>query len=230
MGTQEESKPEQAILLHLEQIAVEGHEVIFGALSDVLKSKGIKLTRLMFCAHCVSTPIARGLAAILKEAGRERLSEEKLQAEVAQTVKDAFLKKKLTPSNDVTKSLHKQAGNGTVIGAVSMFDVETAQAVAERVGLADILEKIEACGPNGHGRPTTDTWLRLAKGVGVIPPRCISIASSGDACRSALFAGTRCIAYASASTAHQDFGGADTIVSELSEIPKAVTSILDRIT
>ena len=130
----------------------------------------------------------------------------------------------------MVKILHKKAGNGTVIGAVSMFDSETARALAERVGLDDILSRIEGCGSNGQGRPTTDTWLRLAKGVGVIPPRCISIAASGDACRSALFAGTRCIAYASPSTAHQDFGGADTVVSDLSEVPGAVTSILDRIT
>lgn len=228
MGTEEESKPEQAIVLHLEEIVLDGHETVFGAICDVLGGKSIELTRTMFCVHCVSKPVSFGLSAILKSAGRERLSEDKLLLDVRNAVKDAFTKK--SNANDaIVKSLRKHAGNGVAIGAVSMFDDETADIVLERAGLKDVLAKVETCGSNGFGTPTSDTWLRLAKGLKVIPPRCVSVASSGGACRSALFAGMRAVAYASPSTAHQDFGGADAVVDELSDVPGTVASILDQL-
>jgi beta-phosphoglucomutase-like phosphatase (HAD superfamily) len=218
------TQPAQVVLLELENLAVTGREILWECLKQTLKEKEIRLTPMRFVKHCLAAPASRYVPEIIKEESRTRLSEEKLVAETAEAIKQAFTDKGLKLSAGVKALLAACNQRGAPVGLLSGLGLETAQALSAQLGFEAATVPVMSCVTAERVMPNADNWLKLAKAFRVTPARCVTLTTSADSCRAAVAAGMRVVAIPDEYTGYQDFGGADLIIDELTD--KTVDSIL----
>lgn len=207
----------RAVLFELENVAIKGRQIIYDVLESVLADKSVKLTQLMFSRYCLGSSPKDFLSVLLKSAGKKRLSEKKLCAEITQGIRLSFTDGTLKLESGFKKVLKAAAERNVLVGMLSGFDMETAGQLAAKLGLADIKENLLSYSCEDKNSPTVDAWLKLAKKLSVFPSLCVALTTSAMSCRAALSAGMRCIVIPDKFTDYQDFGGADYIVDALND-------------
>ena len=65
--------------------------------------------------------------------------------------------------------------------------------------------------------PAPEVWHKAARGVGRSVRKCGALVTGMAACRNAMAAGLRCIAFPDEWTGHQDFSGAILVVEDSGE-------------
>ncbi len=208
-----EPGPPRAILVELENISANGREVVYEALDSVLTAKGIKISLAMFSRYCVGMHLREALPRLLAIAGKTRLSKEKLFTEAWEKITASFEQDSLQPA-PVFKRLSRLAAQKNIsLGALALLDLEKARQLAARVGFPDTGSNLVSCMAEQRICPGADAWLKVAKGVSVLPALCVVIASCATSCKGALSAGMRCVAIPDEYTSFQDFSGADYVAS-----------------
>jgi len=204
-----------AILLEIENTALKGRQLFQGVLKKTLGEKGVELDLSTFSRYCLDVPTGDSLPRILKAASKTRLSEEKLLAEITESLKTALC------SNNVKvepgfKELVKAAGERNVlVGGLSTLDQEATLKVFKSVGLSETTSNVI---PNYQADMTCqrgNPWLKLAKKMSLSTSHCLAITTSSTSTKAAISARMRCIAIPDKFTVFQDFGGADLVLNAL---------------
>ncbi|MBA4388052.1 MAG: hypothetical protein C0404_08735 [Verrucomicrobia bacterium] len=222
-------KSRGAILLELDNTAVNGRQLIFTVLKRVLEDKDITMTPVIFAKHCLQFPVRQYVPTLLHATGKTRLSPEKLTAEIVSAIKSAFLDKSLSIQPGALKLLKLAAERGVKVGMISAFDAETARKLVANLGLGDIGPNLYPCYFEEKGCPGADAWLMLVRNINVVPSQSVVVATSGITCKCALSAGMRCIVVPDKYTSFHDFSGADFVHNELNnDTIEAVFALLER--
>lgn len=222
----EEQCNNKALLFELDNVAVEGRELIYDVLSGILEEKGVAFSFAMFCQFCLYPPVKNFIPTILAKSGRARMSEEKLTAEVNEAVNAMFVDGNIKLNAGMGDVLNAAIASGASLGAFSSFDQATSMKIMDKLGLVEKGATVLANPSEDKSMPSTDAWLKLAKGMKTPASCCLVIASSSRACKAALSAGMRCVVLADKFTSFQDFSGADRVLDSLDEEAVGVISSL----
>ena len=212
-----------ALLFELENILVHGRQIEFQVIKSVLSDKGIKPSTMDLVRLCMDKSSRDFLTPLLADAGKARLSKEKIEEELEEAMHKALASGKQSPSAPLMTLLNEAGKRGHILGALSNWDKETAAALLSRLGLDIPRSNTYSCREHWHS-PSVDGWLRLAKAVGVPPGRCLCLVTGLKSYRAALSARMSCVALPDEFTAFQDFGGADMVIDVLA--PRQVEDVL----
>ena len=207
-----------AILIELENIAVQGRRLMYEALSDILEKKGAKMKPFLFSRFCLYSSSKKYLPDLLKAVGKERLSADKMAEEVDAAIAAAFSRPGLKLPADLKKSLKALAEKGFVVGALCCLPKAVAQSLATNLGLEAMGVRMLAGFNEQTPYPGVEAWLKLAKISNVQPFRTVVVATSSLSCKAALAARMKSIAIPDSFTIFEDFCGADYLVNSLDEV------------
>ena len=204
----------RAMVFELENLAVNGRQVLFDVLKRALAEKDVDIKPYMFVRYCLDLPLKQGIAELLKIASKGRVSEDKILETVSAKYVEAVTGSRQKLSADLEKILKKAASRNLRLGAVSNLPADSARQIVQAL-VGDIHLPLFSYSVENKGHPTADAWLKLAKQVGVVPPLCLAVATSMRSAKGALSAGMRCAAVLDDFTRTQDFGGVDCVVEGL---------------
>jgi beta-phosphoglucomutase-like phosphatase (HAD superfamily) len=113
--------------------------------------------------------------------------------------------------------LKKAAEKNIKIGLLSFLPPENTNRLMARLALNPppclyVMKK------QADDLPTPDSWLSLLKAMAVFPRCAIALVDSALACKSALAVGMHCCVVPDRFTEWQDFGGADLVAENISEL------------
>lgn len=205
------------IALELDQLVFPGRRLMYEVMGKVLKDKGVTLTPILFSRFILCFPMEKGLEKLLAAAGKKKVSVDNLVQSVREQY-DRQLKKITISLDPVWGALLADAAKANVpVGALSFFPPDTVRELLDRLGLAESLV-LHVTEQNAKGRSTPDSWLKLAKAMGLPSRCCLALTTSGDSCLAALVAGMRCVVFPDEYTVHQDFAGAVFVADNLKEL------------
>lgn len=226
MGTKTVSKvesdnimpPKKAVLFELDNISIDGQDVIYGVLNRIMGSKGITFSHAMYVRYCLDVAAKKYVPAILAACDKKRVLEDKLVAEIEQAVKKAVLEKNHKARPFFGKLLDFVQAENMEIGAVSGFDMATCLQLVEKLGISLDEKRIVSYYGRGLGAPGAEVWLKLAKTLAIPGGRCIAVASGGLSCRGVMATGMNCVVVPNRFSDFQDFSGVDYVVRESDDV------------
>ena len=205
----------RGVLFELEYVALQGRKIIFDVVKAALKKENIKLSVPMFSRYCVLGSPHDYIPKILDMNGKSAVSADKLANAIVSETKNAFTKTTLGQTSSVQDILNVAEKYGSKVGALSVLGLDSAESLAEKLGLQKRGVVVKSLGHSQNGYTPPDAWIRLAKSLEVSLFQCIAIGSHAVSCRSAIAAHMRCIAVPDEFTSHQDFSGSDRILDTL---------------
>lgn len=204
-----------AILLEIENTALKGRQLLQGVLKKVLGEKGVELDLATFSRYCLDVPIGDFLPHILKAVSKTRLSEEKLLAEITESLKTVLCSSnvKIEPG---FKELMKAAGERNVlVGGLSTLDQEATLKVFNNAGVPEMTAHVLQDYQAEMTCQSRNPWLKLARKMSLSTSQCLAVTTSATSTKAAISAKMKCIAIPDKFTAFQDFGGADLVLDAL---------------
>lgn len=213
----DQEQPQTAVLLELENVAVNGRQIIYDVFKSVLADKTMKLTPLMFSRYCLDPSSKDFLQALLEVMGKKRLSHEKLLAEITQGIKLSFTDGTVKLESGFKKVLKRATEHNTLVGVLSGLDEETARQLMTKLGLDNMAANLFSYASEDRNFPTSDAWLKLAKNLSIPPYMCIVVATGSASCRAALSGGMKCVVVPDKFTSFQDFSGTDYMIDVLND-------------
>lgn len=205
----------QALLFELENIAVDGRKLIYGAIQKILDTKGIKVKDYTFSRYALNASLKEFVTTVV-EVNKKHLSVDKLVDELESRIGTDLLKNSSSVKGGVQKLLKRASERNVSVGALSALHEPVAKELVEKLRLSDTTQAL-LCSNNGcRLSHSADSWLKLARNMSARPSRCLVLASSRTSCKSALKVGMRCVAVPDSYTSFQDFGGADMVTDEFS--------------
>ena len=216
-----------ALLFELETVGAEGRRLAFEVLKSLLQKEDIKLTEadyIRFGQHPMPKSMIHWVA--VKWSLKNSVAE-KLTADFAEQFAQKLLNSNGAIKGALAKLIQASQDKDMEVGVVSSFPEETATKIMEKLGLIEKGVKLFHFKGEYRHFPGADMWLKVAQQMNRAPKTCIVLASSGNASRSALSAGMKCVGLPDSYTQHQDFGGADGVYENWDEMnPKDVLSII----
>lgn len=223
----ETAESRYAVLFELEGIAGSGRQATFEVLHSIFGEQGHEILPAHVSRFCLRPAPEQYMAELLDAVGANRQSASKL-VEDARSGIAMQLSSKTTSLPDPVKALLQAAKNsGAPLAALTALSKATAEALMESLGMNELgVELFAVENPEEGHFPRADSWLKVAKVLNRSPFDCGVIASTHDACKSALSAGMRCVALPDRFTAFEDFSGANATVEDLGAA-KAEDVLLD---
>ncbi len=210
-----------AVVFELEYVGASGRQVVFDALRSVLDKKGITLTAEQFAHLCTEKYPQDYVGALLKNAGKERFSDEKAIEEVKAAIAAGFAKPGLKAAPGLKKILTAAAAQGMAVGCVGSLEKDAMQELVVALGLGEPGVTMLS---NAGGRlsvPGVESWMKIARMTGAHPSRCLALASSSSSCRAAVRTHMHCVAVTDRFTECADFSGVDFCVKSLDDLVPA---------
>jgi beta-phosphoglucomutase-like phosphatase (HAD superfamily) len=207
------------VLLELEYGLVQGREHLFAAASGVLKEKGVSLTASDFCRtglKCHPSHVAERLISGLKIANANAGD---LNTAIVESFHKILLSSCTAPGAKAAAILAEARRMNAQVAVISSLPEEVAQELLAKINTGGIPIKLIATDEPDRVFPRVETWMRAARALNRPPAVCFAIASSQEACKSALAAGMKSVAMPDAFTSFQDFSGADTVIDSDDENP-----------
>ncbi len=208
----------KAVLFELDNISIDGQDVVYGVLDRIMGSKGITFSHAMYVRYCLDVAAKKYIPAILAACDKKRVSEDKLIAEIEQAVKKAILEKDHKVRPFFRKLLDFVQAENMEMGAVSGLDMATSLQLAEKVGISLDENKIVSYYGRGLGAPGAEVWLKLAKTLAIPGGRCIAVTSGGLSCKGVMATGMSCVVVPNRFSDFQDFSGVDYVVREPDDV------------
>jgi beta-phosphoglucomutase-like phosphatase (HAD superfamily) len=215
----------KALFYELEYVGADGQGRFFDSAKKVLKERDVALTRDLFSAYLLEGTFGQTVPSLLKILGRERLSADKLAAEL----REAAVKALAGVEYDAVwvKALKNMASRGVKCGAVSLLPAEKTEEMIREGGLAEIVGMLECAAEGAPLTPAAGSLVKLGRRAATIPSRCIAVVATSAARLAALTAGQRCVCLAGPFSGGHDFTGADKVVDDVKNLPQAVLEVLD---
>lgn len=215
MKNEAEKSVRQAVVFELEHVATNGHALLYDTLKDALEKKSIDLTGPLFARFFINSDLDAALEKFLAAQGRKQISAEKLAEEVHRDYVKALTSGKSTVAAGLEKLLGEAEKNGVAVGAVSCLDEESAEQVAEHLGLTARGVVVRPSGMSYGHCIDKNEWTEMTLSLSARPLTSVAIASNGESCRAALAAGMHVVVRPGRHADFADFSGADLIVDEL---------------
>ena len=207
--------PEKAVLLELENVAVDARCLMAAAAADLFKRKGVKMSPVHYSKYGVDNSVGRLVKAVLEVSGKGRVAADKLAQEIDSAGSSAIAGAKKATAG-VVALLGALRGEPVLVGALTHLPEEAAGALVSGIGLDALSGFVMSCSNNAEYF-SADAWLKLSKRIGMPSSRCLAVATSAASCKAALSVGMQCVVVADKYTAFQDFSGADSVVDVLDD-------------
>lgn len=214
----EEGGARKALLFELENMAADGHRLVYEAFRSVLKDKGIALSPASFSRYCICQSLPVFVPILLKIAGKERLSADKLCSDMTAAVNEAFKSRTQKLGAPLKLLLAAAADRGLLLGALSRLDDVVSERLAEHLGLEGLGVRTIAQNRKSRALDNGEGWAALARNLSVRPARCVALVSSAPAAQAVQSIRMRCVAIPCEFTAFQDFGGVDYILPSIEDV------------
>lgn len=214
-----------ALLVELEFVGFNCRQLMFNSASKLLGDKDVTLTRPLFSRFFMRSSMRQALTDFLAHQGKGRVSAERMEETMCENVSSQLLAPASGPLPAFTKLIKRASQKNLVLGALSCMPLEQARQLASRAEFPENEGNLVSLAESGRCCPGIDTWMRLAKSIGIPAARCMAVATSEMSSRAALAAGMRCAAIADQYSAHQDFSGCDYVFDALDD--DAVKTIVD---
>ena len=213
----EKSKAREVLFFELEYVAVNGRQLMFDVLKQVMKSKDIDVTPALF-VRCGLTPRpGKAIQAMIEASGRNLTTGDQLAEQAENLLGKAFADKAVL--NKDLPALIKAAKERNIQAvALSAWPEAAAKELMKKTGLAEMGVDLVAMDSVDPIFPRADHWLRILKQRGQEEIPAIAIVASRAACKGALTAGATCIALPDAYTVFEDFTGAKAVLDTLGDL------------
>lgn len=211
------TKAREVLFFELEYVAVNGRQLMFEALKQVMKSKDIEVTPALF-ARCGLTPRpGKAIQAMIEVSGRNLTTGDQL-AEQAETLLVKAFADKAVLNKDLPALIKAAQERNIQVVALSAWPETAAGALMKKAGLDTLGVDLVAMDSADPIFPRADHWLRILKQRGQENIPLIAIVASRAACKGALTAGATAIALPDAYTAFEDFTGAKVVLDTLGDL------------
>jgi beta-phosphoglucomutase-like phosphatase (HAD superfamily) len=210
----EKPKAREVLFFELEYVAVNGRQLMFDVLKQVMKSKDIDVTPALF-ARCGLTPRpGKAIQAMIEASGRNLTTGDQLTEQAENLLAKAFADKAVLVKELPALIKAAQERNIQVV-ALSAWPEAVAKELMKKTGLDRLSVDLVAMDSMDPIFPRADHWLRILKQRGQEEIPAIAIVASRAACKGALTAGATCIVLPDAYTAFEDFTGAKVVLDTL---------------
>ncbi len=214
----EKPSAREVLFFELEYVAVNGRQLVFDTLKQVMKSKDIDVTPALF-ARCGLTPRpGAAIQAMIENSGRNLTTADQLTEQAEGLLVKAFATK-AELNKDLSTLIKAAQGMKIQVVALSAWPEAAAKELMKTTGLSEMGVDLVAMDSVDPIFPRADHWLRILKQRGQDAIPVIAIVGSRAACKGALTAGATCIALPDAYTAFEDFTGAKVVLDTLGDLP-----------
>jgi beta-phosphoglucomutase-like phosphatase (HAD superfamily) len=213
----EKAKAREVLFFELEYVAVNGRQLMFDTLKQVMKSKDIEVTPALFARSGLSPRPGPSIQAMIEASGRNLTTGDQLTEQAEGLLVKAFADKTVLVKELPALIKAAQAQNIQVV-ALSAWPEAVAKELMKKTGLSEMGVDLVAMDSVDPIFPRADHWLRILKQRGQDEIPAIAIVGSRAACKGALTAGATCIALPDAYTAFEDFTGAKVVLDTLGDL------------
>jgi beta-phosphoglucomutase-like phosphatase (HAD superfamily) len=215
MKNAKDSRPKQAVVFELENVAANGHAVLYSVVKEALGRKNVEVSPAVFARFCLNSTVDKFLARLLSELGKAQLASEGMAEEIRKNYLTALTAKGNQTPPVLRAIIEKAAGMHVAAGALSCLSGDAAQRLAEHLGLNTLGVTVRTRNSEYGSCVTRDEWVKLTASMSAQPMASVAIASTSEACKSALAAGMKVIACPGRHAGFGDFGGVDAMVDTL---------------
>ncbi|MCU0858165.1 MAG: hypothetical protein MUC65_07170 [Pontiellaceae bacterium] len=213
----EKVKAREILFFELEYVAINGRQLVFDAIKQVLKERGSELTAALFSRYGLAPRPGASIKAIMEASGRAVTGGDPLVEQAEELIKKAFVEKAVLVKE--LPAVIKEAKERNIkVVAISAWPDTVAKEVMKKTGLDTLGVDIVAMDSQDPIFPRADHWLRILKQRGQEDIPVIALVSSRAACKGALTAGITCVALPDAYTAYEDFTGAKAVLNTFSDL------------
>ena len=224
----EKTKAREVLFFELEYVAVNGRQLMFDVLKQVMKSKDIEVTPALFARYGITSRPGKAIQAMIEASGRNLTTGDQLTEQAEHLLAKAFVDKAVLAKE--LPALIKAAKERNIQAvALSAWPEAVAKELMKKTGLDEMGVDLVAMDSVDPIFPRADHWLRILKQRGQEETPAIAIVASRAACKGALTAGATCIALPDAYTAFEDFTGAKVVLDTLGDLsPKELFELVSR--
>ncbi|MEI8207253.1 MAG: hypothetical protein WCG03_10280 [Kiritimatiellales bacterium] len=213
----EKTKAREVLFFELEYVAVNGRQLMFDVLKQVMKSKEIEVTPALFARYGLTPRPGQAIRSIIEASGRNLTTGDQLTDQAENLLAKAFVDKAVLVKE--LPALIKAAKERNIQAvALSAWPEAVAKELMKKTGLDEMDVDLVAMDSVDPIFPRADHWLRVLKQRGQEDIPAIAIVASRAACKGALTAGATCIALPDAYTAFEDFTGAKVVINTLGDL------------
>lgn len=213
----EKTKAREVLFFELEYVAVNGRQLMFDTLKQVMKSKDIDVTPALFARCGLAPRPGKAIQAMIESSGRNLTTGDQLSEQAESLLAKAFAEKAVLAKELPSIIKAAQECNIQVV-ALSAWPEAVAGALMKTTGLDALGVDLVAMDSTDPIFPRADHWLRILKQRGQENIPLIAIVASRAACKGALTAGATAIALPDAYTAFEDFTGAKVVLETLGDL------------
>jgi beta-phosphoglucomutase-like phosphatase (HAD superfamily) len=208
----------EVLFFELEYVAVNGRQLMFEVLKQVLKSKDIDVTPALFSRYGLTPRPGKAIQAMIGASGRNLTTGDQLTEQAEHLLAKAFADKAVLVKEFPALIKAAQERNIQPV-ALSAWPQAVAEGLMKKTGLDRLGVDLVAMDSTDPIFPRADHWLRILKQRGQETIPLIAIVASRAACKGALTAGATCIALPNAYTEFEDFTGAKIVLDTLGDLP-----------
>jgi beta-phosphoglucomutase-like phosphatase (HAD superfamily) len=213
----EKIKAREVLFFELEYVAINGRQIMFDVLKQVMKSKDIEVTPALFARYGLTPRPGKAIAAMIESTGRNLTTGDQLTEQAENLLVKAFADKAVL--NKSLPALIKAAQERNIqVVALSAWPETAAKELMKKTGLDELGVDLVAMDSIDPIFPRADHWLRILKVRGQENIPLIAVVASRAACKGALTAGATAIALPDAYTAFEDFTGAKVVLGTLGDL------------
>lgn len=213
----EKIKAREVLFFELEYVAVNGRQLMFDVLKQVMKSKDIEVTPELFARYGLTPRPGKAIQAMIEASGRNLTTGDQLAEQAENLMTKAFADKAVLVKELPALIKAAQERNIQAV-ALSAWPEAIAKELMKKTGLDEMGVDLVAMDSVDPIFPRADHWLRILKQRGQEGIPAIAIVASRAACKGALTAGATCIALPDAYTAFEDFTGAKVVLDTLGDL------------
>lgn len=213
----EKVKAREVLFFELEYVAVNGRQLMFDVLKQVMKSKDMEVTPALFARHGLSPRPGASIQAMIDASGRNLTTGDQLATQAEELLVKAF-GEKAALNKDLTAIIKTAQEMNIQVVALSAWPETVAKELMKKTGLDALGVDLVAMDSADPIFPRADHWLRILKQRDQDEIPAIAMVASRAACKGALTAGATCIALPDAYTAFEDFTGAKIVLDTLGEL------------
>ncbi len=207
-----------ALLFELENVATDGLQVRLAVAKSLIEKAGGTFNQLYFIRHALHNRPEISAAGLIQSCGAKGIDAATFAAKVREGVASKLASHaSLAPG--LEKLIRAASSRGMAVGTISALPEAVATALMSQLGLDDLGVKLQVVKEDDDKTfPRADLWIKLVRSLGKAPRASLVVVASRLGCKSALAAGTRCLAVPHALCGHEDYGGADLIMDAWDEV------------
>lgn len=215
--------PERALLFELEYFAVNSRRALYDILKSMFKDLKVDFTIPLYSRYCLLNPPEQVLADLPERLGAGKTDGKKFRVDAINGLNYFLNSGDFEPKEGLEQVIKYAAENNMAIMAVSALSGEQVEKILNELGFSQYGVRYYLYDSKDKTYPGADIWMKAAKEIEVQPRKCITLVSSMESCKSSLTAGMRSLVVPDEFTAFQDFGGANRVLDQLTDMsPKEI--------